>query len=178
MKKALFLDRDGVINEDSGYVYRQEDFLFIDGIFDLCHTALNMGYLVVVITNQAGIARGIYSEDDFHKLNDWMVLEFQKRNIKISAVYFCPFHPDSGIGEFKQDSFDRKPNPGMFFKARDALGIDLSNSVFVGDKDSDMTAGLRAGIGKLFFLHGRYPFNNKNESIIVENLEEVTKCLA
>ena len=173
MKKALFLDRDGVINEDSGYVSKQENFVFIDRIFELCQTAQNLDYLVIIITNQAGIARGLYSEADFHKLNNWMIREFQKRDVEISAIYYCPFHPDNGIGDFKQDSFDRKPNPGMFFKARDELGINLSRSVFVGDKNSDMTAGRRAGIGKLFYLKGRYPLALENNDVVVNSLIEV-----
>jgi D-glycero-D-manno-heptose 1,7-bisphosphate phosphatase len=146
LRKALFLDRDGVINVEKNYVYRIEDFEFIPGIFELCTLAQQLGYRLVVITNQAGIARGLYSEADFQHLTDWMLGEFQSRGIMIDRVYHCPYHPTAGVGEYRRDSFHRKPNPGMILDARDALGLDLSRSVLVGDKDSDIEAGIAAGI--------------------------------
>ena len=173
MNKALFLDRDGVINADSGYVYKPEDFIFIDGIFDLCEAAQKQGFLIIVITNQAGIARGYYTEEDFHRINDWMLNEFIKNRIDVAAVYFCPFHPDEGVGEYRKDSFSRKPNPGMLFKARDDFGIDLSCSVLIGDKDSDIEAGYRAGIGRLVFLKGKYPCSITNDVSLFNSLSEV-----
>jgi D-glycero-D-manno-heptose 1,7-bisphosphate phosphatase len=146
MKPALFLDRDGVINVEKNYVYRIEDFEFIDGIFELCKTAQDLGYAIVVITNQAGIGRGYYTEADFHHLNDWMVEQFRQRGIHIDGVYFCPFHPTGGIGEYRRESYDRKPNPGMLLKARNDLDIDLDRSIMVGDKSSDLQAAQNAGI--------------------------------
>ena len=154
LRKALFLDRDGVINVEKNYVYRIEDFEFLPGIFDLCTLAKQQGFLLVVITNQAGIGRGYYSETDFQGLTDWMQEEFQAHGIKIDRVYHCPYHPTAGIGEYRQDSFHRKPNPGMILTARDELGLDLSKSVLVGDKDSDIEAGRASGINyNLKLLH-------------------------
>jgi D-glycero-D-manno-heptose 1,7-bisphosphate phosphatase len=146
LRKALFLDRDGVINVEKNYVWRIEDFEFLPGIFDLCELAMRLGYRLVVITNQAGIGRGYYSEADYLHLTDWMVQQFHERGIVIDRVYHCPYHPTAGIGEYRQDSFYRKPNPGMLLTARDELGLDLSRSVLVGDKDSDIEAGAAAGV--------------------------------
>jgi D-glycero-D-manno-heptose 1,7-bisphosphate phosphatase len=151
-RKALFLDRDGVINFDRHHVHRIEDFEFIPGIFELCDTAAQRGFLLVVVTNQAGIGRGLYTEADFQRLTTWMVGVFRQRAIDIARVYHCPYHPTAGIGEYRRESFDRKPNPGMLLRARDELGLDLSRSVFVGDKDSDMAAGRAAGVGRLLKL--------------------------
>jgi D-glycero-D-manno-heptose 1,7-bisphosphate phosphatase len=145
--KALFLDRDGVINVDSNYVWRIEDFEFLPGIFELCRAAQTVGFLPVVVTNQAGIGRGYYTEQDFQTLTEWMLAEFSAHGIGISRVYHCPYHPTEGIGEYRRDSPDRKPNPGMILKAKDHLGLDLSQSVLVGDKDSDIDAGRAAGVG-------------------------------
>jgi D-glycero-D-manno-heptose 1,7-bisphosphate phosphatase len=152
LQPALFLDRDGVINVDHAYVHRPEHFEFIDGIFDLVTAANRAGYLVVVVTNQAGIGRGYYSEADFHALTDWMCSEFARRGGRIDAVYFCPYHPEHGVGQYKRESEYRKPGPGMLLQAAREHGIDLSASIMVGDKISDMEAGRRAGVGTLLYL--------------------------
>ena len=143
-RRALFLDRDGVINVDHGYVHRPDQFEFIDGIFDLCRHARDLGYLIVVVTNQAGIGRGLYTEQAFHALTTWMTQQFSERGIDIAAVYFCPHHALHGIGEYKRECERRKPNPGMLQDAARELGIDLGASMLIGDKESDIEAGLRA----------------------------------
>lgn len=150
--KALFLDRDGVINVDRNYVHRIEDFEFLPGIFELCAAAAQRGYLLVVVTNQAGIGRGYYTEADFEQVTAWMEGVFRQRGIDIARVYHCPYHPTAGVGEYRRESFDRKPNPGMLLKARDELGLDLAGSVLLGDKDSDIEAGRAAGVGHLIKL--------------------------
>ncbi len=151
-RRALFLDRDGVINVEKNYVHRIEDFEFLPGIFELCATARALGFALVVITNQAGIGRGYYTEADFQRLTDWMLGEFRARGIAIERVYHCPYHPTAGVGEYRCDSFDRKPNPGMILKARDELHLDLNACVLIGDKDSDIAAGRTAGVGHLLWL--------------------------
>lgn len=143
MKKALFLDRDGIINKEYNYVHKIEDFDFIPGIFDFCKFFLNIGYIIVVITNQAGIARNYYTIKDFNILTQWMLKEFQKRNIEISKVYHCPHHP-----EYTGDCDCRKPHPGMLFRAKNEMNINLNESVLVGDKQSDLIAGYNAGLSK------------------------------
>ena len=151
-KKALFLDRDGVINEEKNYVHKIKDFEFIDGIFNLCRAAINREMILVVVSNQAGIGRGLYTETDFWQLTQWMEEHFKKEKAPLTKVYYCPFHPEFGIGDYRQQSLDRKPNPGMILRARDELGIDLTNSVMIGDKESDMLAAAAAGIGKKILL--------------------------
>ena len=149
--KALFLDRDGVINRDDGYIHKKDDFFFVDGIFSLAAAAREKGYLIIVVTNQAGIGRGYYTEEDFFQLMAWVQDEFRKQGAGIDAVYFCPFHPVHGIGRYKRESRFRKPEPGMILQAAKEHGIDLESSALVGDSATDMQAGLAAGVGTLFF---------------------------
>lgn len=146
MRPALFLDRDGIINVDTGYVHRADEFRFVDGIFDLCRLARDEGYLIIVVTNQAGIARGYYTEEDFHVLTDWMRSRFEAEGILLANVFYAPFHPEHGTGPYRQDSEDRKPGPGMILKAEKAHGLDLSRSLIIGDQPTDMQAGLAAGV--------------------------------
>ncbi len=146
MNRALFLDRDGVINIEKHYVYRIEDFEFVEGIFNLCTLAKKLGFLLLVITNQAGIGRGYYRLTDYEKLTNWMLEQFATHRADIERVYYCPFHPTAGIGEYKKESFDRKPNPGMILKAKNDFCLDLTRSVLIGDKDSDIEAGRAAGV--------------------------------
>lgn len=147
MKRALFLDRDGVINHDPGYTCSADNFEFIEGIFELARTAVQSNYLLIVITNQAGIGRGYYTERDFLNLTDWMCARFAMEGAPITEVFFCPYHPEHGIGLYRMDSFDRKPNPGMILTAAKKYNVDLANSIMVGDKASDIEAALNAGIG-------------------------------
>ena len=151
-RPALFLDRDGVINIEKNYVHKIEDFEFIDGIFDLCRLAIQLDMLIVVVTNQAGIGRGYYSEMQFQALTDWMRSRFEEERAPISAVYFCPYHPEHGVGAYRKESFDRKPNPGMFIRARDDLALDLPRSIMIGDKGSDIDAAKAAGVGLKILL--------------------------
>lgn len=152
LRRALFLDRDGVINVEKNYVHRIKDFEFMPGIFELCRAARDRGLALVVVTNQAGIGRGYYSEADYQRLTAWMLGEFEARGITLDAVHHCPYHPTAGIGDYRRESFDRKPNPGMLLKARDALGLDLRRSLLIGDKVSDIAAGRAAGVGHLLLL--------------------------
>jgi len=147
VNRALFLDRDGVINYDSGYTSKVESFRFVDGIFDVCRVAKQLGYLIIVVTNQAGIGRGYYSEQDFLNLTKWMCEQFLTENVFINDVFYCPYHPEHGVGAYKKDSFDRKPNPGMLLRAAEKYELDLKKSVMIGDNDSDMLAAKKAGIG-------------------------------
>ena len=147
LRPALFLDRDGVINIDHAYVCTQEQFEFIEGIFELCRHAKGLGYLVFVITNQAGIGRGYYTEQEFLEFTEWMCGVFAAQGAAIDKVYFCPFHPEYGVGRYKVDSPFRKPGPGMILQAAEEFSVDLKHSVLVGDKESDIEAGLAAGVG-------------------------------
>jgi len=144
MNKALFLDRDGVINADKGHVYLKEHFEFLPGIFETCRKYASQEYLIIIVTNQAGIAKGIYTEEDFDLLTEWMVNQFSNEGITISKVYHCPHHPEiDGICEC------RKPEPGMLLQAIKDFNLDISECVLIGDKETDLEAGRRAGIPDL-----------------------------
>lgn len=145
--RALFLDRDGVINVDHGYVHSVDNFHFVDGVFDLVKAAREAGFVVVVVTNQAGIARGYYSEEQFQRLSEWMCEQFERRGGAIDRVYFSPYHPTAGTGKYLKDEDTRKPRPGMILQARQELGLSLERSILVGDKPSDIQAGHAAGVG-------------------------------
>jgi D-glycero-D-manno-heptose 1,7-bisphosphate phosphatase len=178
-RPALFLDRDGVINIDHGYVYRQEQFEFIDGVFELCVAAKSLGYFIFVVTNQAGIGRGYYSEEDFEALTRWMCDEFSRRGAAIDKVYFCATHPSDGIGKYKTESPFRKPNPGMLLQAAREFNVDLPHSMFIGDKCSDIQAGLASGVGTNLLL---VPFDNAIaandcEARTIQNLKDAIRIL-
>ena len=175
-RAALFLDRDGVINVDHGYVHKAEDFEFIDGIFDLVRAANRQGLLTIVITNQAGIGRGFYSEDDFKKLTGWMKQEFRRFNAQIDDVYFCPFHPIHGLGKYRQDHECRKPRPGMLLQAAREHEIELGRSILIGDKRTDIQAGQAAGVGTLILLQGEVTIPS-HATHSVRNLKEAQLLL-
>jgi D-glycero-D-manno-heptose 1,7-bisphosphate phosphatase len=145
--RALILDRDGVINVDHGYVYRPEDCEFVEGVFDMVRAFTERGFLIVIATNQAGIGRGLYTEEDFQSFMTWMRGEFRKQGIEIAAVYHCPDHPTAGIGPYRRDNPWRKPGPGMILQAAEDLDLELKESWCVGDKMSDIEAAAAAGVG-------------------------------
>ena len=150
MNRALFLDRDGVINEDYGYVHKVEDFHFREGIFDVCHAAQKARMKIIVVTNQAGIGRGLYTLADLKKVTNYMLANFMKESISISGVYHCPYHPTHGIGHYNKESSDRKPQAGMLVRAARDLEINLAHSIMVGDKLSDKQAAGNSGIRYYF----------------------------
>lgn len=145
--KALFLDRDGVINVEKNYVFKISDFEFIPEIFGIIKNYQKKGFIIFVITNQAGIARNYYSEDDVIKLNFWMVEQFRKKGINIKKVYYCPHHP-----KFTGECDCRKPNPGMILNAIEEYNIDPMESVLIGDRESDIKAGKNAGIARNIYI--------------------------
>lgn len=160
-RRVLFLDRDGVININHGHVHKRENFDFIPGIFALVQKANEADYLVVIVTNQAGIGRGYYSEDEFHVLMEWVKGEFLNRGARVDAVYYSPFHPQHGHGKYKKDSDCRKPKPGMLLNAARDFNIDLPNSILIGDQLTDLEAGYSAGVGRCILIH-----NNKLPKIV------------
>lgn len=147
LAKALFLDRDGVVNRDTGYVHRVEDFAFIPPIFDLARRARGAGFRLVVVTNQAGIARGLYGEAEYRALTDWMTARFAAEGAPLDAVYHCPYHPTAGVGRYKRDHAWRKPKPGMILEAERRLKLDLPRSILIGDRETDIAAARAAGVG-------------------------------
>ena len=147
---ALFLDRDGVVNVEKHYLFRIEDFQFMDGLFELCRRYRDDGFRLVVITNQSGIARGYYSRQDVEILHAWMLDRFRDEGVPLDGLYLCPHHP-----AVDGDCPCRKPRPGMILQAATELDLDLTNSVLLGDKESDLEAGRRAGIAKLGLVRGK-----------------------
>ncbi len=174
---ALFLDRDGVINEEVGYLYRSEEVRWVEGIFALVRSARDHGYRTVVITNQSGIARGLYSTADFQVLMSWMRARFQEQGSDLDAVYHCPYHPVHGLGRWKAEHLDRKPGPGMLLRAERELGVDLSRSILVGDRCSDIAAANTAGLRQAFLKRGTEPDRCPGAAVTVDCLAEVQRWL-
>jgi D-glycero-D-manno-heptose 1,7-bisphosphate phosphatase len=168
-KKALFLDRDGIINEDSAYPHRPEHIIFNPAIFDLCRTALGKGYIIVVVTNQAGVAKGKFTEADVRSLHAWMGERFSEKGIPIAGFYYCPFHKDGTVEAYRKDSDCRKPRPGMFIAAAHDLGIDLSKSIMIGDKQSDRIElpGLKSYIVKSRYSGSGFDFETLEQATLV-----------
>jgi D-glycero-D-manno-heptose 1,7-bisphosphate phosphatase len=153
--KGLFLDRDGVINVDMNYGYRIDQMRFLPGIFDFTRTFSKAGYSIVIVTNQAGIGRGYYSEADFHVLTDWMRAQFANEGVIISSVKFCPHHPEAITAKYQLRCSCRKPEPGMINEAIAELKLDPAQSLMVGDHATDMLAGHRADLTHLYLLGER-----------------------
>ena len=171
--KTIFLDRDGIINEEINYLHKIDEFEFIEGIFDSCLFLINLGYKIIIITNQSGIARGYYSERDYQKLTQWMLNKFNEKNIKILDVFHCPHGPDSSC-------YCRKPKPGMFLEAKSKYNINMKKSWMIGDKETDILAAISAGISKTILLidkHSKVSAESKSDFFInsVKELKEVIK---
>jgi D-glycero-D-manno-heptose 1,7-bisphosphate phosphatase len=170
MAKALFLDRDGIINVEKEYLYKIEDFEFIDGIIDLVKYYYDKEYKIFVVTNQSGIARKYYSNDDFLLLSSWMMQEFSKHDILISKVYHCPHHPS-----ISGKCSCRKPNPGMLLEASIEFDIDMKQSLMIGDKERDIEAALNAGIIQTYLFDENGIVKKSKATKIVSKLESIWK---
>ena len=151
-QKAVFLDRDGVINKEVNYLHKSEDFEFTENCISALKALQLNGYLLFIITNQAGIGRGYYSEKDFNILNEWMLAKLAEHNVVIHQVMYCPHHAEHGIGDYKIDCECRKPKTGMITPLINKFNIDTSNSILIGDKISDVEAGFNANIGTLLLV--------------------------
>jgi len=153
--KSIFLDRDGVINKEKNYLFKIEDFEFIDGVFDSCEYLQNLGFKLIIITNQSGISRGLYSENDFLILNDWMVNKFRKKSIEILDVFYCPHSPYDNCN-------CRKPKPGMLIEAKNKYNIDMEKSWLIGDKENDIKAANNAGIKNTILVRSGHRIDESN----------------
>jgi len=172
--RLLFLDRDGVINVDHGYVSKREEFEFVPGIFGLVCAAREKGYGVVVVTNQSGIGRGYYTEDEFWGLTNWMTDQFHANEAPIDQVFFCPYHPDATIEKFRQTHPWRKPGPGMLLAAKEQFRTNMAASVFIGDKETDVAAGRAAGVGTVLLLGTDEESGIKPTATIASLLEAIS----
>lgn len=151
-RKALLLDRDGVINLNHGYVHTPERTDWVPGIFELVAHAHRQKFLVIVVTNQAGIGRDYYSEDEFLAYTAWMHAQFSQRGTPLLATFWCPHHPDAGSGKYRVECDCRKPEPGMLLAAAECFELDLQASWMIGDKSSDIAAATAAGVGRPYLL--------------------------
>lgn len=169
-KPALFLDRDGVINKDYGYVSRVEDFEFFPEIFEICHDFAFLSIPIFVVSNQSGISRGLFSLEDFEVLNEWMLGQFYKRGIRIEKVFYSQSSPN--------DEFDprRKPNPGMFLEAASQFDIDLNRSIMIGDRETDMIAAKSAKIENRVLI-GSSPLSGTVATAVAMNHESLRGAL-
>ena len=166
--KAIFLDRDGVINKEKNYLYKIEDFEFIDGVFTTCLNFQSLGYQMIIVTNQSGIGRGYYDESDFHQLTQWMLAQFKVHGVDILDVFFCPHGPES-------DCDCRKPKPGMFIQANSKYDIDMKNSWMIGDKEADIQAANMAGISNTVLVKSGHQINEKTSKakFILDSINQV-----
>jgi D-glycero-D-manno-heptose 1,7-bisphosphate phosphatase len=153
-RPALFLDRDGVINVDRSYIYRVEDFEWVDGAADVIKRFNEKGWWVFVVTNQSGIARGYYTEEQMQTLHDWLGQELDRHGAKIDRIYHCPFHEEGTIPRYTKDSFDRKPKPGMLIRAMTDFPVIKERSFLIGDKQADLEAAQAAGVRGFLFSGG------------------------
>lgn len=177
---AVFIDRDGVLNHDHGYVYEVDDFEFIEGAIEACQQIKAKGYLLVLVTNQSGIGRGYYSEDDFLNLTEWMDWSLADRGVDLDGIYYCPHHPDASDEKYRRVCECRKPAPGMLVAATKELDIDLANSYFVGDKASDMAAGIAAGVGHNILVESGKPLTDEGKTLaenVCQDLHEFATTL-
>ena len=163
LSPALFLDRDGIINIDTGFVNKREDFIFQDSIFELCRYFKAKGFKLVVITNQSGIGRGLFTLEDFHQINNWMMNRFEQEGCHLDLVMASTLDPNNTDAS-TYEKRHRKPLPGMLTSASEVLHLDLEESVLIGDRYSDIQAGHSAGLKKLFLVHPEASHSDEHES--------------
>ena len=170
--KTIFLDRDGVINKEVNYLHKIDDCEFIPGIFDACIYFQNIGFKIIIITNQSGIARGYFDESDYQTLTDWIIKQFSAKNIDILDVFHCPHGPNSSCN-------CRKPRPGMFLEAQKKYSIDMTNSWLIGDKEVDIVAANNAGITNTILVRSGHKINERilNAKHILNSISDCIKVI-
>tara|TARA_Y100000589_G_scaffold189135_1_gene179024 strand:+ start:575 stop:1129 length:555 start_codon:yes stop_codon:yes gene_type:complete len=171
--KAAFLDRDGVINYDYGYVYKFENFRFCKGIFKGLKTLIELDFSLIIITNQSGIARGIFTEEEYKKTTNLMLNKLKDNNIKITQIYHCPHHPSFPGNEFSECSC-RKPKPGLFLKAAKEHNIEMQKSIAIGDSERDLIAARSAGIKKRYLI--RKDNSLEKQNLITSTHKSLLEC--
>jgi D-glycero-D-manno-heptose 1,7-bisphosphate phosphatase len=177
LRKAAFIDRDGVLNEEREFVYRIEDFAFVRGAVDALAQLQAAGYLLVVVTNQSGIARGLYTEEDYLRLTAHMREQLLGAGIRVDSVEYCPHLPDAPVARYRLECACRKPQPGMLTAAIGKLGIDASGSILIGDRASDIQAGRRAGIGRCFLVRSGKPLTESDLVLADGVYDDLAACV-
>ena len=170
--KTIFLDRDGVINKEINYLHKIEDFEFIDGVFEACQYLQSLEYKIIVITNQSGISRGLYTKNDYQIITKWMVSQFKKNNISILDTFHCPHLPDSICN-------CRKPKPGMLLNAKNKYDIDMKKSWMIGDKETDITAAISAGITNTILVKSGHKINEADSraKFIIDSINQSSQLI-
>ena len=170
--KTIFLDRDGVINKEVGYLSRVTDFKFIKGVFDACLYFQHLDYKIIIISNQSGIARGYFNENDYLKLTEWMLGQFNNNGIKILDTFYCPHDP-------KSHCECRKPKPGMFLVAKKKYNIDMKNSWMIGDSESDIKAANAAGIFNTILVRSGHLIDesNSNSKFTIDSIKQSNEVI-
>lgn len=166
LQKAVFLDRDGTINKEIGYLYRSGDFAFIPGAVEAIKICHSLGYKVIVITNQSGVAQGYYTEEDIQRLHIHIDKLLALEGTHIDAYYYCPHHPEGVIQPYTKKCSCRKPAPAMIEQAVKDFDIDLCRSFCIGDKPIDAQAGMNAGVGRCALVKGIYPIDEKTGALV------------
>ncbi|HDF2329632.1 TPA: D-glycero-beta-D-manno-heptose 1,7-bisphosphate 7-phosphatase [Morganella morganii] len=177
---AVFLDRDGTINVDTGYVHKVDDFQFIENAIEAMQAIKQMGYALIIVTNQSGIAHGMFTEDQFMHLTEWMDWSLADRGVDLDGIYYCPHHPEGTVEEFRQVCNCRKPAPGMLLDAQKYLKIDMGNSYMVGDKLDDMLAGRAAEVGTTVLVRTGKPVTEDAETaadIVINSIADLPALL-
>jgi len=170
--KTIFLDRDGVINKEINYLHKIEDFEFIDGVFEACQFLQSLEYKIIVITNQSGISRGLYTNNDYQIITKWMVSQFMKNNISILDTFHCPHLPDSGCN-------CRKPKPGMLLEAKKKYNINMLESWMIGDKETDITAAISSGINNTILVKSGHKINEADSraKFIIDSIKQSSQLI-
>ena len=176
-RKAVFLDRDGTINLDKGYVYKISDFEYLPGVKEGLKLLQKAGFLLIVITNQSGIGRGYYDEDDFEILNGWMLWDLENEGIYIDKTYYCPHHPQATILKYRKKCNCRKPEIGLYQKAIEDYEIDIGQSYVIGDRIRDLSiCELDSSIKGYLLYRGKYKAHG-NVTMIQGGLLEAAQCI-
>lgn len=175
-----FLDRDGVINEEINYLHKISDFKYIQNSILALKIIQNLGFKIIIITNQAGIAKGLFSEEDYETLTNWLLRDLSRKGIEILDILHCPHHPEGIIPSYSYDCPNRKPGPGMILQAKEKFNINMQASFLVGDKESDLEAARRANLANYYLVESGHaiPKIKLEGNILKRNLYDVAKSLA
>lgn len=176
-ERAVFLDRDGVITIDRGYTHRVEDFAFVPGSAQALASLQQAGWRLVVVTNQSGIARGLYSSDDYERFTAHLRGRLQAEGVQLDAVLHCPHLPDATVAAYRLRCDCRKPAPGMLLRAARELSLDLAASVMVGDRLSDVQAGRAAGVGRCLLVRSGEPLNGNEVQLADAVFDDLAACV-
>ena len=177
MKRVVFLDRDGVINEDKAYVHQWEDFKFVPGAVDAMRRLIERGFGLVIITNQSGIAHGLFSEQQYFELREAVRLYLIKNGIELLGIYHCPHHPLGTVSRYAVECSCKKTAPGLILQAANDFGINLSSSILVGDKSSDIEAARSAGVGAAYIVKSNNPENDLSSSRADGVFNDLAACV-